>query len=236
MLLRYYLAEQGLDPDKDVTIKAMPPPEMVPNMKAGILDGFLAPDNVAQMAVHTRTGFIHTLSRDLWSGHPCCGFGVSEAFVKDTPNTLLALTRAVAKASAYASKPENRVEAAKIIAGPKYLNIPGEVAEAVLTGKFDDGAGNERNVPDRIDFQPFPYPSMAVWMLTQMKRWGTISGEVNYRQIAEQVFRAVDAQKLLKQADLPVPASSYATHEIMGKTFDPEKADAYLAGFAIKKS
>src|SRR5262249_15784110 len=47
LLLRYYLAEHGLDPDKDVTIKAVPPPEMVANVKAGILDGFLAPDNVA---------------------------------------------------------------------------------------------------------------------------------------------------------------------------------------------
>ena len=228
LLLRYYLAEHGVDPEQDVTIRVVPPPEMVANIKVGILDGFLAPDNVAQMAVHTGTGYIHTLSRDLWAGHPCCGFGLSDAFIKSAPNTYLALTRSMVKASAHVAKAENRKDAAKIIAQPRYLNAPVEVTEAVLTGNFDDGLGNKRSVPDRIDFQPFPYQSMAVWMLTQMRRWGQISGDVGYKQIAEQVFRAVDAHKLLKEAGLAAPSSPYATHEIMGKAFDADNADAYL--------
>ena len=33
-LLRYYLAEGGVDPDKDVKIRVLPPPEMVANLKA----------------------------------------------------------------------------------------------------------------------------------------------------------------------------------------------------------
>jgi nitrate/nitrite transport system substrate-binding protein len=73
-------------------------------------------------------------------------------------------------------------------------------------------------------------------MLTQMRRWGQISGDVGYKQIAEQVFRAVDAQKLLKEAGLAAPGSAYATHEIMGKPFDADRADAYLKAFAIKRS
>src|ERR1700722_17414956 len=124
LLLRYYLAEHGIDPDRDVIIKSVPPPEMVANMKAGILDGFLAPDNVAQMAVHTGTGYIHTLSRDLWAGHPCCGFGLSDAFIKSAPNTYLALTRSMVRASAHVAKAENRKDAATIIAQPRYLNAP----------------------------------------------------------------------------------------------------------------
>ena len=46
-----------------------------------------------------------------------------------------------------------------------------EVLEQILTGAYPDGLGNVKNVPDRIDFDPFPYHSMAVWILTQMKRW-----------------------------------------------------------------
>ena len=42
--------------------------------------------------------------------------------------------------------------------------------------------------PDRADFDPFPWHSMAVWILTQMKRWGYVKGDVNYKQIAEKVF------------------------------------------------
>lgn len=40
-LLRYYLAEHGIDPDTDVQIRAVPPPEMVANLRAENLDGFL---------------------------------------------------------------------------------------------------------------------------------------------------------------------------------------------------
>ena len=34
-LLRYYLAEGGVDPDKDVQIRVVPPPEMVANLQSG---------------------------------------------------------------------------------------------------------------------------------------------------------------------------------------------------------
>src|SRR5262249_28233694 len=148
----------------------------------------------------------------------------------------LALMRALVKASAHVAKPENRKEAAKIVAQPKYLNAPLEAVEAVLTGNFPDGLGNQRSVPDRIDFQPFPYQSMAVWMLTQMRRWGQIPQNVGYKQIADQVFRAADVQKLLKDAGLAAPGSAYAKHEIMGKAFEADNAEAYLKSFPIQKS
>src|ERR1700756_1266448 len=45
-LLRYYLAEHGLDPDTDVQLRSIPPPEMVANLRADNIDGFLAPDNI----------------------------------------------------------------------------------------------------------------------------------------------------------------------------------------------
>ena len=38
-LLRYYLAEHGLDPDQDVQIRAVPPPEMVANLAPTISTG-----------------------------------------------------------------------------------------------------------------------------------------------------------------------------------------------------
>jgi nitrate/nitrite transport system substrate-binding protein len=234
MLLRYFVAEHGLEPGKDITIKVVPPPEMVENLKAEILDGFFAPDNVSQMAVHTGVGFIHMLSKEIWDGHPCCGFAASDAFIKSAPNSFLAMTRAIVKAGAHSAKIENRAEIAKIVAGPKYLHAPLEVIEAVLTGNYDDGLGKRHSVPDRITFHPFPYASMAVWMLTQMQRWGDIAGDVNYKQIAEQVFRSVDAAKLLKEAGFAAPTSAYAVHDIMGKPFDADKAAAYLHTFANK--
>jgi nitrate/nitrite transport system substrate-binding protein len=104
-LLRYYLAEHGINPDTDVQIRVTPPPEMVANLRAGNIDGFLGPDPFNQRAVYDEVGFIHILSKEIWDGHPCCAFGVSDEFIKQNPNTFAALYRAILTASFMASSP-----------------------------------------------------------------------------------------------------------------------------------
>jgi nitrate/nitrite transport system substrate-binding protein len=234
-LLRYYLAENGLNPDTDVQIRVVPPPEMVANLRAGNIDGFLGPDPFNQRAVYDEVGFIHLLSKEIWDGHPCCAFGVSDDFIKQNPNTFAALFRAVLTAANMARDPKNRELIAKVISPTAYLNQPETVVAQVLTGKFADGLGGIKNVPDRADFDPVPWQSMAVWMLTQMKRWGYLKGEVNYKQIAEQVFLLTDAKKQMKLLDQKVPEGAYRKYQIMGKEFDPAKAQAYANSFAISR-
>src|SRR4029077_19435529 len=220
-LLRYYVAEHGLDPDRDIQIRAVPPPEMVANLRADNIDGFLAPDPVNQRAVYDGVGFIHALSKEIWDGHPCCAFAASREFVVSMPNTYRALLKAILDATAYARIADNRKEIAAAIAPASYLNQPVTVVEQVLTGTFADGLGNVRKVPDRIDFDPFPYESFAVWILTQMKRWGQIKGDVDYASVARQVFLATDTTRLMKEVGLTPPKATSKTFVVMGKTFDP---------------
>ena len=87
-----------------------------------------------------------------------------------------------------------------------------------------------------MDFDPFPWHSFAVWMLTQMKRWGQIKGDVDYRSVAEQVFLATDTAKLMKTMGLPTPDTTYKSFTVMGKTFDPGKPEEYVQSFAIRRS
>ena len=235
LLLRYYVAESGLDPDRDIQIRVVPPPEMVANLRAGNIDGFLGPDPFNQRAVFEEVGFIHLLTKDLWAGHPCCAFGTSTEFIQKNPNTFAALFRAVLTAAAMAREARNRELIAKVIAPQAYLNQPEAVIAQVLTGRFADGLGNVKNVPDRADFDPIPWHSMAVWMLTQLKRWGYIKGDVNYKQIAERVFLLTDAKQRMKELDQKVPDGAYPKFSVMGKAFDPDKADAYAQSFAIKR-
>jgi nitrate/nitrite transport system substrate-binding protein len=234
-LLRYYLAENGVNPDTDVQIRVTPPPEMVANLRAGNIDGFLGPDPFNQRAVYDEVGFIHILSKEIWDGHPCCAFGVSDEFIKQNPNTFAALYRAILTASYMASQPKDRELIAKIIAPTQYLNQPETVLAQVLTGKFADGLGGIKNVPDRANFDPVPWQSMAVWMLTQMKRWGYIKGDVNYKQIAEKVFLLTDAKKHMAEAGFKPPEGAYKKLKVMGKEFDPAKPDDYVKSFAINK-
>ncbi|HLD13407.1 MAG TPA: CmpA/NrtA family ABC transporter substrate-binding protein [Burkholderiales bacterium] len=235
-LLRYYVAEAGLDPDKDIQIRSIPPQEMVANLRANNVDGLLAPDPFNQRAVYEGVGFIHILSKDIWEGHPCCAFAASEEFAKTMPNTFAALFKSIVDATHYSSKQEHRVAIAKAIAPKNYLNQPEEVVAAVLTGQYDDGLGNRKNVPNRIDFNPFPWHSMGVWILTQMKRWGYIKGDVDYKKIAEQVYRAADCGKIMKELGYTPPKTTYAKYTIMGKAFDPAKPEAYVKSFKIKRA
>jgi nitrate/nitrite transport system substrate-binding protein len=235
-LLRYYVAEHGLDPDRDIQIRVTPPPEMVANLRAGNIDGYLGPDPFNQRAVYDDIGFIHILSKELWDGHPCCAFGVPDAMIREAPNTFAALYRAVLTAARMAREPRHRALIAKVISPPNYLNQPETVVEQVLTGRFADGLGNVKNVPSRADFDPFPWQSMAVWILTQMKRWGYVKGDVNYKGIAEQVFLATDARRYMAQLEMKAPPSSYAKFKVMGREFDPAQPEKYLSGFAIRKA
>jgi nitrate/nitrite transport system substrate-binding protein len=235
-LLRYYVAEHGLDPDQDIQIRAVPPPEMVANLRADNIDGFLAPDPVNQRAVYDGVGFIHVLSKEIWDRHPCCAFAASKEFVTSSPNTYAALLKAIIDATAFATKAENRKQIAEAIAPANYLNQPQIVLEQILTGTFADGLGNVVTQPNRVDFDPFPWQSFAIWIMTQMKRWGQVKGEVDYAGIAAQVYLATDATKLMKEAGLTPPTTTSKSFSVMGKPFDPAKPDEYLASFKIRKS
>ena len=237
-LLRYVLAEAGLDPDKDIQIRVVPPPEMVANLRAGNLDGYLGPDPFNQRAVYEEIGFIWMLSKDIWPGHPCCAFAATGEFASKYPNTFQALFRAIVDATQFAHEPANRKEIAKAIAPKNFLNQPVEVLEQVLTGTFPDGLGNTRTVPDRIDFDPFPWHSMATWILTQMKRWGYVKGDVDYKKIAEQVYLAAGCREVMKALNYKAPAQNSTKHTFaLGATrvFDPDKPEEYIRSFPIRK-
>ena len=238
-LLRYFLAEGGVDPDKDVQIRVVPPPEMVANLKAGNVDGYLAPDPFNQRAVYEDAGFIFRLSKDIWPGHPCCAFALKKEFAEKNPNTFQALFKAIVEATQYAHQSSNRKEIAKAIAPRNFLNQPVEVVEQVLTGVYPDGLGNTRNVPDRIDFDPFPYHSMAVWILTQMKRWGYLKHEVDYGRIAQEVYLAAGCREVMKSLGYKAPVQNSTKHQFTlgkNKLFDPDKPADYLRSFAIRKT
>lgn len=232
-LLRYFLAEGGVHPDKDVQIRIVPPAEMVANLKAGNVDGYLGPDPFNQRAVYENAGFIYKLSKDIWDRHPCCAFVVTKEFATRYPNTFGAMWRAIVDATHYASNPAHRKEIAAAIAPANYMNQPVTVLEQVLTGTYADGLGKIIKEPNRIDFDPYPWHSMAIWILTQMKRWGHVKGDINYQSVAEQVYLAAGCDRVAKELGYPTHNATTMKHIIMGKAFDSSQPEAYLKSFKI---
>lgn len=230
MQLRYYLAEVGgLDPDKDVSFRVVPPSEYVSNLRTGNVDGFFGGEPGGQRAVYEGAGFIHMLSKDIWKGHPCCSVTAIDAFIRQNPNTYLAFYRAIIGASVHVSDPKSRTGMAKLLSQPNYLNQPEIVVEQVITGKYADGLGAVRQVPDRVDFQPYPHYSMAVWLMTQMRRWNMLKQDVDYKKLAEQVMLATDAARLMGELGMTAPAPGFRKENILGKEFDSNRPNEYLA-------
>ena len=92
MQLRNYLATAGLDPDKDVTYRIIPPTEYVSSLRVGSIDGFFGGEPGGQRAVYEGAGFIHAISRDLWNGHPCCSVTAAGELDQAAPEHLHGLS------------------------------------------------------------------------------------------------------------------------------------------------
>jgi len=228
LLLRYYLAAGGLNPDQDVNLKILPPPDMVRQLATGDIDAMIVAEPFNQQAVAEKVGFIHILTQEIWPGHPCCSFTAGQPWIDQHPSTFRALNKAIIDGCNYARNPRNRSEIARAIAAPEYLNQPEPLVEAVLTGNFEDGLGNVRNVPDRIDFDPYPWKSFSYWITTQFQRWNLMGFNLEHESIADEVFLTGLARHLAKQLGQTPPTVILRYEQLKYDRFDPSQPEAYL--------
>jgi nitrate/nitrite transport system substrate-binding protein len=109
--------------------------------------------------------------------------------------------------------------------------------QQVLTGKFADGLGKVKNVPDRADFRPHALAEHGGVDAHADEALGLPEGR---RQLQADCRKGVPAhrcQEAHEDLDQKVPdGAGYAKFKIMGKEFDPAKAAAYANSFAIKKA
>ncbi len=236
LLFRYYVATGGLDPDVDVKIRPVPPPDSIAQLIAGDIDAYLMPDPFNQRAVYEGAGYIHLITKDLWPGHPCCAFAASDQWIAENPNTFRALNKAIIEAAGYARDPQNRPEIAKAISTRAFLNQPEEVVAAVLTGDFEDGQGGEFSIPDRIDFDPYPWQSFANWISSQLVRWdlqgdGRVAEVITsdtYDEVGQDIFLTDLARELAQELDQTPPTEIYRTETLAFDEFDPSDPAAYV--------
>ena len=68
LMLRYWLASGGIDPDRDINLVVLPPSQMVANLKAGKIDGYCAGAPWNAQAVSEGIGFVIATDLDIWPG------------------------------------------------------------------------------------------------------------------------------------------------------------------------
>jgi PAS domain S-box-containing protein len=192
-LLCLFLAEHGLNPLKDVTIIEVSPPRMPYYLETGQVDGIFAPEPFNQISVYRGIGFIYLLSKEIWSGHPCCCFASTDEFVAKHPKTYQAMLSSVLEAelALHRAAPDERRNIAVELSQFGVLNQadPEPVAQA-LSGEYHDGKERQRIDHDRVDFLPTPWPEYGAWMLSQQQRWNQMRRRVDYREVVERCFDA----------------------------------------------
>ena len=264
--LRYWLAAGGIHPGfysptdtsgqllGDVLISVTPPPQMPATMEAGTILGYCVGEPWNQAAVFKGIGVPVVTDFDIFKNRSEKVFGMTAAFAKENPNTVLAITKALIRAGMWldAKGNANRPAAVKILSKAEYVGADYNVIANSMTGTFEYEKGDKRPVPDfNVFFRYFatyPYYSDAVWYLTQMRRWGQISDakpDSWYADIAKQVYRPdiyLEAAKLLiadgkaKKEDFPWDTDGFRapTAEAIDKVeYDGRKPNDYLSRLAI---
>jgi nitrate/nitrite transport system substrate-binding protein len=238
MWMRYWLGAGGINPDKDVTLITIPPPQMVANMKVGKMDGFCVGEPWNARAIADGIGYTATTSQQIWPDHPEKVLAFTAEFAERNPRTVKALMRAVIEASEYIDKLENRPHVAEVVSRPQYINTQPEVILGRLLGKYDYGDGRSEQDGHYMTFfdrqTNFPWKSHGLWFVTQFRRWGMVGPDVDYRGIVDQVNRPDLFRAVAKDCGLDAPADDLRTETLFdGMTFDPTEPERYARGFAV---
>ena len=111
------------------------------------------------------------MTKELWSGHPCCSIAMSKEWRTAHPEKARAITAALTQASQMANDPAQKDQVAEILSREKYLNQKKELFLPTLAGSYQNWKGEEKTDHERISFGDPTNPTAITWMATQLARW-----------------------------------------------------------------
>ncbi|MFT4637843.1 MAG: nitrate/nitrite transport system substrate-binding protein [Verrucomicrobiales bacterium] len=159
--------------------------------------------------------------------------------------TLLRAVTAVIEAGEWLdASMDNRRQASDEIA--QTLGTNSATLQAILTGSVPL-AGNPSVPSDQVSFarnaSAAPDRVRALWILSQMARWGQLPGNMSdgeFQQIAEKIFRPELFVEAVKRSGVSMPSlrmrldeDAILEHLIDGNRFKPGQPKAYLESFEI---
>ena len=259
-LLRYWLADAGIDPDKDVNLRVVPPPQMANYLRADMIAGYCVGEPWNSYAVSEGLGRTLLTSYDIWNNHPEKVFAVTREWAQQYPNTHIAVISALLEACQWLDKAENRSQASELLRHGRYVNTPADVLEISLSGNVRFTAEDQpRSSPDFNVFYRyaanFPWRSHALWFLSQMKRWGQYDSEFAPEDIAQSVYQPDVYREAARRAGVTVPgidSKQEGVHSqswllddtsielgadqfMDGRVFDPRAFNDYVESFEIRR-
>jgi nitrate/nitrite transport system substrate-binding protein len=243
--VRYWLAAAGIDPDKDISLITVPPPQMVANMKVGNMDAFCVGDPWHEQLVNQGIGYTACTTGEIWFKHPEKALGMRAAWVDKHPKATQAILMAVMEAQQWCDKMENKDELAAITGKRQWFNVP--VADMIgrLKGTINYGHGRVETGSKQImkfwqGHASYPFKSHDLWFVTEDIRWGKFEPTIDSKALVEKVnredlWRTAAKELSVSASDIPTTTSRGKETFFDGKVFDPENPSAYLKSLSIKR-
>lgn len=194
LMLRYWLGFAGVDPDRDMTLRVLPPSLMVEALRAGEIDGFMAGEPWSSVAVSQGLGQIAAFGSRLWRRGVEKVLATRADWAEANPDTLDRLLVALDRSAAWCDAPENHETLARMLAAPAYVNQPAELIAPALAGRLLLGRG-EASVsdPDYLmlhrEGANAPSPDHGFWIYSQFVRWGMVEASDEAQAASAAIFR-----------------------------------------------
>ncbi|BAY60631.1 bicarbonate transport system substrate-binding protein [Calothrix brevissima NIES-22] len=253
--IRYWLAAGGIDPDADVKLLTVPAAQTVANMKTGTMDAFSTGDPWPYRIVTDKIGYVAALTAEIWKNHPEEYVAMRADWVDKHPKATKAILKGIMEAQQWLDNFDNRKEAAQILAGRNYFNLPSaDILSDPYQGKYDMGDGRKIDDKSMAAYYwkdekgnvSYPYKSHDLWFITENVRWGFLPKDyiANNAAKAKELINKVNREDIWKEAakelgiaaaDIPTNTSRGVEEFFDGTKFDPENPEEYLKSLKIKK-
>ena len=238
--LRFWMGAAGVDPDEDVRLVVLPPPYMVDSLANGHVDAFCVGAPWNSVAVDLGIGHILHFVSDILVRAAEKVLAVRQNWADKNPDVVAALVRAHVKAAEFIEHPQNRPEAARILAQPERIGVDAEVIQRTLDGRLKiapDGTMREsgRYLLVGREEAGRPDPVQAAWLYAQMVRWGQTAMSPEALKTAMGVFRPDLYDAALGRSPDDGGAVGGAFSAFAGPVFNPADIEGYLASFEVAR-
>ncbi|WP_174459603.1 CmpA/NrtA family ABC transporter substrate-binding protein [Neorhizobium vignae] len=242
---RYWLAAGGIDPDRDVKLVVVPPPMTSDALAAGAIDGFCVGAPWNMVASERGVGRIVAAKQDIWPSAPEKVLAMRPEWAESHPETVSRLIVALDAAARWCDRAENHDALAEVLAGPRFIAAPVDIIRHVLSGAFNlDAKGNRRVIADYFTFHRgfanYPRPSHALWLYSQMIRWGQIEFSEQGLRSAAEAYRPDLYRAALgigpTEPDVGIEGDRSGDRFMDGHVFDPSNMMDYVRDFAVRSS
>ncbi|KAF1072572.1 MAG: Nitrate transport protein NrtA [Pseudomonas citronellolis] len=162
----------------EVNLTVLAPSDMPPALATGRIAGYIVAEPFNALAENLKVGRIQRFTGDVWRNHACCVVFMHEHDLQQRPEWSQKVVNAIVKAQLWTRA--NRAEAARLLSKdgdnrytPHTPDVLGRVLAPAASEReryLADGAIQHAQWnEERIDFQPYPFPSYTEELVRRLK-------------------------------------------------------------------